>query len=214
MEVEEGTQFEAQVEKKKCEELIPLYPCDLRNLKNSLKNFVQKKLFKWDQKHQGIVLQCKNVKKASEKASIHDESPVIFVPCSYRLKVLQIKQGDVFLGQVSQTFNTHISLQLFGLFNVLIYADDISDKILKLNDDSEWVDAKENTVVEVSDDIQFEVKTVDLQEFGDFMLIGSLKNTKKNGPYSSIKDKYKVMNHKKIQELVEKSLSKYSNIKE
>lgn len=46
------------------------------------------------------------------------------------------------------------------------------------------------------------------------MLIGSLKNSKRNGPYSSIKDKYKLMNHESIVSLVQKSLSKYSSLKE
>lgn len=49
-------QVAIKVEKKKCEEQIPLYPGDLRNLKNSLKSYVSKKLFKWDYKLQGIIL--------------------------------------------------------------------------------------------------------------------------------------------------------------
>lgn len=34
----------------KCEELVGVYPSGLRNLKTTLKDHVQKKLFKWDSK--------------------------------------------------------------------------------------------------------------------------------------------------------------------
>jgi len=99
---------------------------------------------------------------------------------------------------------------------VLIFADDISDKILRLNSmTSEWMDAKKaSTVIEVGDEIQFEVKSVDVQEFGDFMLIGSLKNTKRTGSITSIKQKYLLANHQTVVSLVSKSLSKYSAIKD
>lgn len=99
---------------------------------------------------------------------------------------------------------------------MLIFADDISDKILRLNSmTSEWMDAKKaSTVIEVGDEIQFEVKSVDVQEFGDFMLIGSLKNTKRTGSITSIKQKYLLANHQTVVSLVSKSLSKYSAIKD
>jgi len=80
---------------------------------------------------------------------------------------------------------------------------------------SEWMDAKKaSTVIEVGDEIQFEVKSVDVQEFGDFMLIGSLKNTKRTGSITSIKQKYLLANHQTVVSLVSKSLSKYSAIKD
>lgn len=40
----------ARVGSVKCEELVGVYPSGLRNLKATLKEYVQKKLFKWDSK--------------------------------------------------------------------------------------------------------------------------------------------------------------------
>lgn len=203
--------YSVKCEKRKCEERVALYPCDLRSLKTALKTHVQKKLFKWDAKLGGIVLSTKNIRKCSEKAEIHDESPVLFVPCSYRLKLLQVRSGDVFIGRVTQTFPTHITLQLFGLFNVLIYAEDISQKVasLKSNSDEEWVDTRTNKPIEAGDELQFDLKTIDIQEFGDFMLIASMTSPKRNGPIESIKGKYAVANHELVADIVSKSLQKF-----
>jgi len=73
----------------------------MRNLKATLKEYVQKKLFKWDSKQQGIVISSKSVKSSARQAAIHDESPVIFVPTSYRLKLLNIKQSDLLIATVT-----------------------------------------------------------------------------------------------------------------
>ena len=40
----------ARVSSVKCEELVGVYPSGMRNLKATLKEYVQKKLFKWDSK--------------------------------------------------------------------------------------------------------------------------------------------------------------------
>lgn len=123
----------------KSQEVIPITPYELRDQKSSLKQKFKDKQFKWSQKYSGIIIKYKSIKSADNTGLILDEIPYIFVLVNYRIKILEIKPDILLRCTVTSLFSTHIALLLFGVFNVVVYAQDIAQNLLTYNEESsEW----------------------------------------------------------------------------
>ena len=92
------------------------------------------------------------------------------------------------MGTITQVFTSHITLLLLGLFNVIIYAEDISNKIFLLDKDGEWMDGRTTRPIDAGDEVFFEVKEFEVRDESDFSIVGEMMNSKRTGLVENIKN--------------------------
>jgi len=120
------------------------------------------------------LVKIRSVKLNTPLGEIHDEYPYIHCDVLYRTLIFQPERGTQLLGGVTQIFPSHIGLLVFGLYNAIILEENFGNKYA-LDDDSEIVDKKTGTKLEVGDEINFTVEKVQADAEGAFTIYGTFK---------------------------------------
>ncbi|KRW98687.1 hypothetical protein PPERSA_00275 [Pseudocohnilembus persalinus] len=197
MEIENNI-VELKYYKQKVEETIALCPQDLRDTKQQIKKLLNQKLFKYNTDLNGIICNLKGIKQKDDKAIIYDEQADIFLPVVYKATIFKPEKGDILPGTITQIYQSHIGLLCFNIFNVVINFPDINQKIFQQSKDGNWTDLKSGENLEVGNELQFQIKSIRIDQNGDFQFVGSIQNSKLCGLTQNIKQKYTVQENEQL----------------
>ncbi|CAD8056703.1 unnamed protein product [Paramecium sonneborni] len=187
---------------------IVLMPYHLKNISKSIQNVIPKMIFtcRIHNSIPSIVIAVKKVSIVSEYLETFDDQPQMFIDIEYTVTLLQLHSGSLVKGRLVQQFKSHMIVQIFNIFNVLIPEDEINEKYFVWNENFNAFMNRQNEILENQVELQIKITEVTLNEADqkEFQIKGSLKDRKQTGQIEYLENV--IGDQTKIEGIIAKSL--------
>eukprot|EP00056_Hartaetosiga_gracilis_P020273 m.18450 g.18450 ORF g.18450 m.18450 type:complete len:170 (-) comp8318_c0_seq1:51-560(-) len=149
---------------KKVVKVVPLklYPSQLGDVKKGINENLKSKLMKYNTEYKGVPVGFSKIKLTSQRAVIHEDSPIIHAYAKVTFTIFRPKVGDVLEGEVNKVTVDHIGVVVLGRFNASVSRSDLPSGYTYREDLGAYVlDDVDSVNIKVGSKIKIVVKTIE-----------------------------------------------------